>query len=154
MSRFTQEELHQRAFERTAWVLRHFWEEQQDNVPRSAAVHSRLFDTLIYTVPVIGTSRKGGGHKEHLVPCALLRDLAFQMFWEGESIKKDVAETEKEVAKMLKRLLCIAYITPAEARFLDHDLKFKTIMPLNWNFETGSIMARLEEAGIELVLKD
>lgn len=146
MSRFTQEQLFQRSFERAAWVLRHFWEEQQDNVPRSAAVHSRLFDTLVYDIPVKGKSKNGGGHKEHLVPCALLRDLAFKMFWEGKS--------EKDVAEMLRRLLCIAYVTTAEARLLDHGLGFKTTMPPGWDFETGSVMARLEAAGIELVLKD
>lgn len=47
MSRFTQEQLRQRAFDRLAWVLRHFWEEKQDIVPRSTGVHSRIFDTLI-----------------------------------------------------------------------------------------------------------
>ncbi len=146
MSRFTQEELRQRAFERAAWVLRHFWEEQQDKAPGKADVHSRLFDTLVYDIPVKGKSKNGGGHKEHLVPCALLRDHAFKMFWDGKS--------EEDVAEMLRRLLCIAHITPAEARLLDNELGLKTKMPDGWDFETGSVMARLEAAGILLELKD
>jgi hypothetical protein len=146
MGRFTEEELRQRAFERAAWVLKHFWEEQQDKNQGKADVHSRLFDTLVYDLPVKGRSINGGGHTEHLVPCALLRDHAFKMFWEGKS--------ELDVALMLRRLLCIAYITPAEARLIDHELGLKTTMPDGWDFETGSVMARLEAAGIQLELDD
>jgi len=47
-----------------------------------------------------------------------------------------------------------AYITPAEAHLLDIELGLKTTMPDGWNFESGSVMARLEEAGIQLVLED
>lgn len=142
MGKFTQEQLRQRALERAAWVLRHFWEEQQDKAQGKADVHSRLFDTLIYDIPVIGKSKKGDGHKEHLVPCALLRDRAFEMYWEGKS--------EKEVAEMLERFLCIAYITPDEAHKLDHQIGLKTTMPADWNWENGSVMARLIAADIEL----
>ena len=45
---FTRDELKRRAFERAALALFSFWEEQKDNLPRSAAVHSRIFETLIY----------------------------------------------------------------------------------------------------------
>lgn len=151
MSNFTDDELRQRAFERIAWVLRHFWEEQQDD-PRKVEVSSRLFDHLIYKHLISeGKSKKGGGHKEHLVPCALLRNRAFEMFWEGKNKKQDIAEVEKDVAEMLGRFLRIAHITPAEAHHLDHKLGFKKTMPSGWNFENGSVMARLEAAGIELV---
>lgn len=147
MRRFTQEQLRQRAFERAAWVLRHFWEEQQDNVPRTASVHSRLFDTLVYPEYItLEKSKNGSGHKEHLVPCALLRDRAFEMYWDGK--------TEKDVAQMLERLLRMAHITPAEAHHLDHKLGHKLTMPDDWNWETGSVMARLEAAGIELETKE
>lgn len=72
MSRFTYEELRQRAFERAAWVLRHFWEEQQDDEKREARVHTRLFDPLTHEGYInVGKSKKGGGHIEHLVPCVL-----------------------------------------------------------------------------------
>lgn len=80
------------------------------------------------------------------MPCTFLRDLAFKMYWDGKS--------EKHIAEMLRRLLCIAYITPAEAHLLDNELGLKTTIPDGWNFESGSVKARLEEAGIQLVLKD
>ena len=76
------------------------------------------------------------------------------MFWEGKDAKRDISEVEKEVAVLLGRFLRIAYITPDEARRLDHELNLKTTMPDGWNFETGSVMARLEAADIKLVLKE
>lgn len=147
MSRFTQEQLRQRAFERAAWVLRHFWEEQQEDEKREARVHTRLFDPLIHEGYInVGKSKKGGGHVEHLVPCALLRNRAFEMYWDNKTVE--------DVAKMLERFLRIAHIAPEEARRLDIELGHKTTMPPGWDFETGSVMARLEAAGIELILKD
>lgn len=145
MNPFTQEQLRQRSFERSAWVLRHFWEEQQHETKREARVHTRLFDRLVpHNHIFIGKSVNGSGHIEHLVPCALLRDRAFEMYWNGK--------TEKEVSEMLGRFLRIAHITPAEARRLDHELGLKTKMPVGWDFVTGSVMARLEAGGIELEL--
>lgn len=150
MSRFSEEQLRQRTFERAAWVIKHIWEEQQDDPKREARMHSRLFDVLVGNPRVIGTSKKGRGHKEHLVPCALLRDRAFAMFWEGRDAEKDINETEKDVAEMLERFLAIAHIHPDEAHHLDHELGLKTTMPKGWNWETGLVEARLIEAEIKL----
>ncbi len=150
MSRFTDEQLHQRKFERAAWVMRHIWEEQQGDPKREARVHSRLFDVLVSNPRVLGTSIKGGGHREHLVPCALLRDRAFHLFWEGRDAKKDMVEVEKEVARMLERFLVIAHISREEAHELDHRLGLKTTMPDGWNWDTGLVDARLTQAGIKL----
>jgi hypothetical protein len=147
VSSYTHEDLKRRAFERAAWVLQHHWEEQKDLLPRAARVHSRIFDTLIHSRHLIyGTSVKGTGHTEHLVPCALIRDQAFNMFWEG----KDVGA----VALMLQRTLKIAHITKEEARLLDVDLGLKTTMPGEWCFETGEVTARLDKAMIKLTLVD
>lgn len=147
MSRFTQEQLRQRAFERAAWVLRHFWEEQQDDEERAARVHTRLFDRLIHESYInAGISKKGGGHVEHLVPCALLRNRAFEMYWDNKSVH--------DVAEMLGQFLRVAHISPEEARRLDIELGHKTTMPPGWDFDTGSVMARLAAAGIELEFKD
>ena len=60
------------------------------------------------------------------------------MFHSGKSIE--------DVAAMIGRVLRIAHITRDEANLLDHKLKLKTTMPDDWNFETGSIMRRLEVA--------
>lgn len=153
MSTFTREQLRQRSFERSAWVLRHYWAEQQNDSKQEARVHIRLFDTLVPDIEVVGKSINGGGHKEHLVPCALLRNQAFAMFWEGKEANKDISDVENKVAAMFGKYLRVAHITPAEAHHLDHVLKLKTSMPDGWDFETGSVMARLEAARIELVLK-
>lgn len=143
MAKFTREELKERSFYRVAWVLRHFWEEQQDDAKHEARVHSRLFDTLVHEqLILIGKSKKGGGHKEHLVPCVFIRDLAFEMYHKNKSTE--------DVAKMIGRLLRIAHITREEARMIDHEKKLKTTMPENWDIETGSIMARLEAGNIDL----
>lgn len=142
MSRFTKEQLEKRIFERAAWVMKHIWEEQQDDPKRAARMHSRLFDILVGNPRVLGTSKRGGGHKEHLVPCALLRDRAFEMYWDGKS--------EQDVAEMFERFLVIAHIHPDEAHHLDHRLGLKTTMPESWDWDTGLVEARLIEAGIEL----
>jgi hypothetical protein len=149
MERFTEEELQKRAFYRIAWVLWHFWEEQKDDPKQRADVHSRLFDTLIHRpLILIGESINGGGHYEHLVPCALLRDRAFEMFHHGNRGEDAI----NDVAKMLERFLRVAHISREEARLLDHGLGLKTTMPKDWDFETGSVMRRLEEAKIALNL--
>lgn len=147
MSSYTPEDLKRRAFERAAWVLEHHWEEQKDLLPRAARVHFRIFDTLIHSSLIhYGVSVKGTGHIEHLVPCSLIRDQAFKMFWDGKDVDA--------VALMLQRTLKIALITKEEARFLDVDLGFKTTMPGDWCFETGAVTARLDKAGIKLKLVD
>lgn len=143
--KFTIEELKQRAFERAAWVLKHFWDEQRYDLKREVRVHSRLFDPLVPRIYIeMGTSKKGDGHIEHLVPCVVLRDLAFKMYWDNK--------TEKDVSEMLGRLLRVARISTEEARHLDVDCKLKTRMPDGWSYETGDVLARLEVAEIKLVL--
>ena len=147
MSSYTPEDLKQRAFERAAWVLEHHWEEQKDLLPRAARVHSRIFDILIHSSLILyGVSINGTGHTEHLVPCSLIRDQAFKMFWDGKDVNA--------VALMLRRTLKIAHITKEEARILDFDLGLKTTMPGVWCFETGDVTARLDVAGIKLTLVD
>jgi len=138
----TEIELRTRAFERVAHVLHSFWEEQRYSQPRSAAVHSRLFDTLVYD-KFIELNKKGPGrsYREHVVPCAYIRDLAFEMYWEGQ--------TPADVALMIGRLLRIAYISTEERKLVDK--KFKTQMPDNWDPKVGSILARLES--VEITLK-
>jgi hypothetical protein len=139
---FTFEELRQRSFERAALVLYSFWEEQKDNDPRLAAVHSRIFETLISN-QYIELNRKSPERRypEHIVPCAFIRDHAFQMYWDGK--------TPEDVEKMIERLLRIAYIRPDEAKVLD--AVHKDTMPNDWNPRHDSILRRLEDAGITVV---
>lgn len=110
------------SFHRIAYVLWSYWEEQKDILPRAARVHSRLFDTLIHAPLItLGTSKNGGGHIEHVVPCVYIRDKAFEMFWD--------LKTVEDVANMVGRLLRIVHITKEEARRIDYELGFKTTMP-------------------------
>jgi hypothetical protein len=143
MVQFTEEQLRQRAFRRVSIVLHGFWEEQQHLRLARASIHSRLFDTLVYddyiTLP---NSKRGCGHREHVVPCAYIRDLAFRMFTAERSID--------DVAVMIGRLLRIAFITHEEALRIDVGCGMKSTMPPGWDPETGSILARLDAAGIEL----
>jgi hypothetical protein len=123
MVKFTDEQLRQRAFRRISVVLQGFWEEQQHLGLARASLHSRLFDTLVYddyiTLP---NSKRGRGHREHVVPCAYIRDLAFRMFSVGKSID--------DVALMIGRLLRIAYITHEEALKIDVGCGLKSTMPI------------------------
>ncbi len=140
------DELRARGFRRITAALWSFWEEQKDIVPRAAYVHSRIFDTLIHDPLItVGTSRSGGGHREHVVPCAYIRDLAFDMFWNGAS--------QGDVERTVARLLRIAHIHPEEAKRLDRTSGLKTTMPPNWNPTTDSILARLDAVGIRLLLR-
>ena len=141
---FARDELKRRAFERAALVLFSFWEEQKDNLPRSAAVHSRIFETLIYKEYIeINEKAPDRKYPEHVVPCAYIRNHAFNMFWKGK--------TTDEVADMIGRLLRIAYIKNDEAKILD--AVHKDTMPNDWNPECDSILRRLEDARIEVIDK-
>lgn len=136
MNKFTNEELKNRSNRRIASVLYGYWEEKR-------GAHTRLFDILMSDYLIcIGESVNGKGHREHLVPCVYLRDHAYSMYNKGSSVE--------EVAIMLNRLLAIANISKDEAKLLDHELGLKTKMPEHWCQRTGSITARLDEAGIKI----
>jgi hypothetical protein len=139
---FSYEDLRKRAFKRAATALFSFWEEQKDNHPREAAVHSRIFETLIYENYIeLNQKHSDRKYREHVVPCAYIRDLAFDMFWEGKNID--------DVASMIERLLRIVYITNEQAEKLN--AVHKSTMPSGWNPVSDSILKRLEDAGIEVV---
>ncbi len=137
--RFTQEELKERAFIRAATALFSHWEERADDEPKSARAHSRLFETLIYDGHIqINKKTQNLSYREHVVPCAYIRDHAFQMFSKGKTIT--------EVATMISRLLHIAYITKDEAKRLNSIHKYD--MPKEWNPDIDCILSRLEIAKI------
>lgn len=139
---FPYDELRRRAFERTALALFSFWEEQKDHTPRYAAVHSRIFETLIYNEYIeLNDKAPDRQYKEHVVPCAYIRNHAFNMFWDGKSTA--------EVATMIGRLLRIAYISQEDAKILN--AVHKDSMPEDWNPESDSILRRLEDENIPVV---
>ena len=144
MKIFTKEELIYRGSQRAAVALYSFWEEQRYD-PRyrnEAGVHSRIFDALIPDVYIeLNSKALGRGRKEHVVPCAYIRNLSFKMYHENASID--------DVAKMISKLLKIAYITEDQRKKVDSIHKYS--MPENWNWKTDSILERLVIAGVEVV---
>jgi hypothetical protein len=137
------ERLRERLFERAGRVLHHYWIDQKNSNDGAARISTRIFDHLFHHSQLLyGSSGDGATYKEHLVPCALVRDQAFKMFFAGKG--------PEDVAAMLERTLKIAMITREEAYKLDHGLKLKTRMPEGWCFDTGPVTARLDEAGIKL----
>lgn len=131
---FTAEELKKRAFLRAAHVLYGHWEE-------GTGAHSRLFETLIPEGGLLlGTSVEGPGWREHVVPCAVIRDRCLQLFDDGKSIE--------DVAAYIEAHLKIVVISREERDRLDFKLGLKSTMPIGW--EDGDIMARLKAAGIQL----
>ncbi len=104
--------------------------------------HTRVPD---FFIPVgfipHGRSHAGIGHREHVVPCAILRETAIRYFQEERSLD--------DVVKMLKKWLVIVRIRKDERDLLDKgDAPLKHRMPPDWNEEIGCIYARLHEKGI------
>jgi hypothetical protein len=147
MPKFSDDALKRRAFERIAWVLKHFYDEQAEDFKGDASLHTRVFETLIFPkyIEIIWKSENlkpgDNGYKEHVVPCAYIRNIAFRMYHDGR--------TEDDVAKMVRRILKIALLTPDEANRVDQ--KYKIAMPDSWDYTKDSITARLDEYGIKLV---
>jgi hypothetical protein len=150
MSKFSDDELKKRAFERTAWVLKHCYDEQAEEFTGEARLHSRLFDTLIPDVyvfigksaaAVVATEQGKLPYREHVVPCAYIRNLSFKLYSEGKTVD--------DVASMVKRLLNIAFITPDEAKLIDK--KHKATMPDDWSWMEDSVTRRLDDDRIKLI---
>jgi len=139
---FSNDELKKRAYKRVADALLSFWEEQKDDQPRAARVHSRIFEALVYNkYIVLNQKTEVLNYPEHVVPCAYIRDYAFKMFWNGKMVE--------DVATMIGRLLHIAYITRDDQAKVD--AINKSTMPDDWNPETDSILRRLEDASVKVV---
>ena len=144
MKNFTKEELAYRGCQRAAMALYSFWEEQRYDAryQNEAGVHSRIFDALIPNVYIeLNSKALGRSYKEHVVPCAYVRNLSFKMYHENSSID--------DVAKMISKLLKIAYITKDQRKKIDSIHKYS--MPEKWNWKTDSILERLIIAGVEVV---
>lgn len=134
---YTNEQKKKRAILRAAQVIHGHHEEG------ALGIHSRIFEVLVHDDYVrIGTSLKGAHHREHVVPCALLRDQSLRMFHEGSLVE--------EVAAMLERNLLIALISSEERYYLDVTLGLKNKMPTGWQFGVNDPLDRLKAAGIVL----
>jgi hypothetical protein len=134
---FTKEEMAERVFKRAALVMFESWEEKWR--------HSRLLDEPLVPnyVSLVGHSRNGSEHREHVVPLALIRDHCEKMFSEGAEVSA--------VADFLERHVKIVMISREEQERLDVDLGLKLKMPEGWSFEdeNADVFARLRCAEIE-----
>lgn len=142
---FTEEEKINEAFLRIANVLYSHWRICNDEEKESLQCggHSRLFDYLIPDSYITkGESKNGKGHREHIVPCALIRCHAYSMFNDSYLIE--------DVANMIKDNLIIVHITKEEQNRLDYELGYKHTMPENWEFGHDPYK-RLEMGDIEVV---
>lgn len=134
------EEIQRRAFARLARYL----------ALRGTGAHTRCFEYFLngaYDVPV-GYGTKGDGWGEHVVPLAYIRKHCVDLIAKGG--------TFEAAAEEIKRLLVIVHISPEQSALLDRSTVaggrgLRSTMPESWCPITGSIYARLEEAGIEFV---
>jgi hypothetical protein len=104
--------------------------------------HTRAFECFVPdSLLPQGQSHAGGGYREHVVPCALLRDKCMELLRSGIPVE--------QVAEWMRPYLAIVVITPDEANKMDSEMGLKTRMPSGWRFDEDCIFDRLHVAGIE-----
>lgn len=135
--KFTREELVQRAFLRIARNVHHMWEETGNS------------DTRLFIEPlipnefvIVGQSKAGGSHKEHVVPRVEICRRCHEMFANGDSIET--------VAAFIRKFLKVVKISKEEQEKLDKGchLNLRQRMPDGWSFENGDVFERLRKADI------
>jgi hypothetical protein len=83
-----------------------------------------------------------GQHPEHVVPCAVLRDIAIECFADQWSVH--------QVAALLRSWLVVIWIDKTQSELLDHgENSLRDRMPADWNPTTGCLYARLHDKGIQ-----
>jgi hypothetical protein len=96
--RYSTEEMMERAFQRLAWNVKHMCEE-------TGCSDTRLFIEPI--IPdqfvIVGQSRSGGTHKEHIVPRVVICEQCHRMFEQGESVDA--------VARFIRKYLKIVLVS-------------------------------------------
>ena len=103
--------------------------------------HTRAFECFVRDeLLLIGKGHAGGGHREHVVPCELLRDRCLELLRAGLS--------PETAAEWIRPYLAIVQITPQQANTLDVALGLKMRMPAGWRFDVDCIFDRLHTAGI------
>lgn len=137
---YTQSEMRLRAINRLAEIFHNHWEEERVG-------STRIFEHVIPDEWLVcGRSTNGGGYREHVVPCALIRDHSIRMYQEGKLLE--------DVVEMIDKYLAIVLISDQERDILDNKFGLKTTMPDGWSFESGDLFARLSLAGIEIITSE
>jgi hypothetical protein len=137
-SKFTREELIQRAFLRISRNVHDMWEETGNSDTR-LFVEPLIPDSFV----IIGHSKAGRDHKEHAVPRVVIKDKCHEMFSDKKSIE--------DVAVFIRKFLKFVLISRAEQEKLDKgcNLNLKGKMPDGWSFESGDVFHRLRLAEID-----
>lgn len=137
MTKHTQSEKKLRAIKRLAEIFRDHWEEGRVG-------STRIFEHVIPDEWLIcGQSSSGGKCREHVVPCALIRDQSIKMYQEGKLIE--------DIENMIEKHLAIVLISAQERYILDNKCGWKTKMPNGWSFGSDDPFARLTLAGIKII---
>lgn len=85
--------------------------------------------------------KRPGTHPEHVVPCAVLRNLASDCFAEHRSVH--------QVTALLRRLLVVIWIEQNDRRLLDDGSdNLRSIMTPGWHPSGGCLYARLHAKNI------
>ncbi len=145
-SKFSDDELVQRAFLRAARVMFEMWEERGSSDTRL------LIEPLIpRQFVLVGVSSDGAEHDEHVVPRKVICDECHKIFAVGTD-----SLTEKEVlidtaARLIQKHLKIVLISKREKDRLDEgkQLNLRQRMPKDWIFESGDTYERLRRAEIQ-----
>lgn len=106
--------------------------------------HSRVAEYFVGNDLAPHSEKVSGFHGEHVVPCAVLRDVAFDCYAARWSVT--------DVAALMKRLLVVAYIPQEAKSLLDsgrHCLRDRMPDPA-WDPLKGCIYARLHAKKIDV----
>lgn len=112
----------------------------------NAPAHSRVVELFIPEAFVPrGFGKDNEGYREHVVPCAALRDESLARYKNGATVD--------QVADFLRRHVVIVEITTKQQKLLDGStngggLGLKNTMPYGWQFDSGCIFQRLHDAEI------
>lgn len=106
---------------------------------------SRVVDYFVPKAEVPQNAHLPDYHGEHVVPCAVLRDVAIACFEEHWSVH--------DVVALLRRLLVLIWIERDRKDLLDnHSDHLRDKMPAGWQPQTGCVYARLHAKGIAFTL--
>ena len=121
-------------------VMRGMWEEKGSSDTRL------MLEPLIPNDSVfIGSSKRGGHHREHVVPRRAICIAAHELLKQGIS--------DLELSRFIWGHVAIAKVHEEECQRMDRkaELGLRQLMPKGWTFEHGSLLARLEVAGVVLM---
>ena len=113
-----------------------------------ATAHSRIVELFVPEVFVPKGGSAGAGHREHVIPCAALREESIARIKNGATLE--------QISGFLRRNVVIVEISKEQQKKLDGSERnggvgLKDKMPNGWQFDQHCIFARLHKAKITFV---